>query len=173
MCQFFSCIVLKDGQVRFGLTESHEAVVGALGLSDLKTDAHREWMRLECCPIDGGWHHNVDEDIVPGWWQLIETDAWARIEQLASLKRPAWEAYEAAKRQAWEAYEAAKRQAMEAYRAAERPAWEAYEAAERPAMKAFLAVERQAMEAFLAVERQAMEAYGVACCEIPGFVATI
>jgi len=159
MCEFFSCVVTRKGDLFFCEDNSHEEIIDRAKLRD--SDAHvRHWVRVEVTPQGDGWGPvRVDETTVPAWWHE-DAPAWeGKVLDLAGRVRPAWEAYKAVERPAWEAYEAVRRPALEAYKAVERPALEAYEAVRRPALEAYEAVERPALEAYEAVERPAWEAY--------------
>ena len=66
MCQFFSAIITRQGDVRFCEDASHETTITRLGLDDARPLATRGWVRVECVPPHEAVR--VDETSVPGWY---------------------------------------------------------------------------------------------------------
>ncbi len=116
MCEFFSCIVTREGDLFFCEDHSHEEIIRRAKLRD--TDAHvRHWVRVEVTPTMDGWGPvRVDESTVPAWW-TEDAPAWeGKVLDLAGRVQPAWAAYVAVRQPAYAAYEAVRQ-----------PAWAAYE----------------------------------------------
>ncbi|MCX8130915.1 MAG: hypothetical protein N3I35_12550 [Clostridia bacterium] len=82
MCQFKSFIALKD-RVYFDLKEeSHSQLLEKLGIKDDYLNATKSFVRCEIIPKDGdlfnhsmdNWKLNVDQDIVPDWFDKDEVE---------------------------------------------------------------------------------------------------
>ena len=118
MCQFFSAIYTRQGNVYFTEEDSHETIISRLGMRDEDLFL-RAWVRVEY--VNDAL--KLDEGSCPSWFDRVEAEdkVKAVYEQVLS----AWEAYKAATASAWEAYDAATAPAQEAYNAATASAWEA------------------------------------------------
>ena len=77
MCDFFSAIILKNGELVYDLnTSSHEDLIEKRGLVDDTTDPEKmEFVRFEILPPDARvfskpakWHFKIVQDIIPGWF---------------------------------------------------------------------------------------------------------
>nr|DAN04935.1 MAG TPA: hypothetical protein [Caudoviricetes sp.] len=94
MCQFKSCLVLKD-RVFCPDYNSHQSMLKELGIKDDYLHASKTFVRVELTPPDNTkslmepldrWTLKVDQDIVPEWWdekadrQRVEeaVEAWCR-----------------------------------------------------------------------------------------------
>ena len=66
MCQFFSAIVFKSGDIRFCESNEHETLIGRLHLDDMVDLFLRTWVRVEC-QGDDYVDVNVDESSTPSW----------------------------------------------------------------------------------------------------------
>jgi hypothetical protein len=78
MCNFWSAIVTKDGDVFYDeLTDRHEKIIEDHKLLDDTNDRmKRQFVRIEISPSDGdvfslvdGWNFKIDEGEVPVWWK--------------------------------------------------------------------------------------------------------
>jgi hypothetical protein len=74
MCQFKSCIILKD-RVFVPDYDRHSRMLEELNISDTFENASSVFVRAEISPTDGnvfsdvtGWKLNVDQDILPDWY---------------------------------------------------------------------------------------------------------
>jgi hypothetical protein len=76
MCRFFSCLIKKNGDVVYGMTDSHEDLIQQEGLSDNTNDPSKMlFARLEITPDDGNifnndfskWSVHIDQTITPEW----------------------------------------------------------------------------------------------------------
>ena len=94
MCQLKSCLVLKD-RVYCPEYDSHQDMLDKLGIKDDYLGASKTFVRVELLPPDGmisliepldRWTLEVDQDIVPEWWdadadrQRVEeaVEAWRK-----------------------------------------------------------------------------------------------
>jgi hypothetical protein len=78
MCNFFSCIVLKDGQVIWDAgIDSHEELIKIAQVEDKTSDpAKLTFARVEIIPPDNNvfeddvkkWTLRIDQSITPNWW---------------------------------------------------------------------------------------------------------
>jgi len=78
MCNFFSCIVLKDGQVIWDAgIDSHEELIKIAKVEDKTSDpAKLTFARVEIIPPNNDvfeddvkkWTLRIDQSITPGWW---------------------------------------------------------------------------------------------------------
>jgi len=77
MCNFFSCICLKDGKVLYKhKVNSHDILLWLHGVKDETADREKMlFARVEITPPDGDlakplkqWEFKVDEKITPSWW---------------------------------------------------------------------------------------------------------
>ena len=76
MCQFKSCLVLKD-RVYCPDYDSHQDMLDKLGIKDDYLGASKTFVRVELLPPDGvkslmepldRWTLKVDQDVTPEWW---------------------------------------------------------------------------------------------------------
>lgn len=73
MCQFKSCIILKD-RVFVPDYDSHSEMLEELNIKDTFENASNLFIRAEILPADGefsdvmGWKFRVDQDILPDWY---------------------------------------------------------------------------------------------------------
>jgi len=108
MCQFFSAIVYRTGQVRFCEDDSHQTLIDRLGLDDGRPLETRGWVRVEARPDadDAFPSIVVDEIAAPGWW-TDEADLWAeRVRDVAQRVYHAEATYWAARTTARATYDA-------------------------------------------------------------------
>lgn len=94
MCQFKSCLVLKD-RVFCPDYNSHQSMLKDLGIKDDYLHASKTFVRVELLPPDGvrslmepldKWTLRVDQDVTPEWWdekadrQRVEeaVEAWRK-----------------------------------------------------------------------------------------------
>ena len=77
MCNFFSAIVLKNGEMIYDLnTSSHENLIEKAGIKDDTADADKlTFARIEITPKDGNvfvkkkdWYLKIDQSIIPVWF---------------------------------------------------------------------------------------------------------
>ena len=77
MCNFFSAIVLKNGEIVYDLnTSSHEDLIEKAGLKDDTADADKlTFARIEIVPGDDdffteqkNWYLKIDQSITPTWF---------------------------------------------------------------------------------------------------------
>ena len=128
MCEFFSCIAVRDGRLLFTNSNHHSDIIQRAGLRDTEVFL-REFVRLECVPP----FENVrvdEEGTLPGWF---DPDDWqARVVALAQRVAPLYADYEA-KRAPLDADYGAKRDALDAdYQAKRAPLDADYEAKYAP-----------------------------------------
>ena len=159
MCQFFSCLVTRDGDVRFCEDDSHETIISRLGWPDDRPLETRGWVRAECEPP----HTSVcvDETSVPGWYADDRARYDGLVMETAGRVAPARRAYDEAIATAFRAYNEAIAPAFRAYDEATAPARRAYNEAIATASRAY-------DEAILTARR----AYDDAPATITGYVPT-
>ncbi len=105
MCQFFSAIVFRTGDIRWCESDSHENIIGRLSLNDAEPLATRSWMRVECKPQHD--RVRVDETSTPGWYDEDRASVDGRVMDLALRVSPARRAYDEAVAPARRAFEEA------------------------------------------------------------------
>ena len=127
MCQFFSCIVTRQGDVRFCEDNSHETIIERLGMDDSRPLATRGWVRVECVPPFSVVR--VDETSAPGWWDEDRVALEDRVRVVAERVAQARATYIAAVDSAWATYIAAVAAAQATYDAEMASALATYHAA--------------------------------------------
>ena len=157
MCQFFSTIYTRQGDIYFTEEDSHDTIISRKRLRDNSLFL-RSWVRVEY--VDHSL--KLDETSCPSWFDRVEAEE--RVRKVYKRVSAAHKAYNAAKASAREAYEAARAPAQEAYDAAIASAQEAYKAATASAAIA------PAREAYNAARASAREAYIKKISSITGYV---
>ena len=104
MCQFFSAIVTRQGDVRFCEDDSHETIINRLGLDDTRSLATRGWIRVECVPPHDAVR--VDETSEPGWYAEDRPRFEDAVIAVACRCALLWAAYEAGRAPLEAAFEA-------------------------------------------------------------------
>ena len=94
MCQFFSAIVFRSGDIRWCEDDSHETIIERLGLDDAAPLLTRGWVRVECVPPHVAVR--VDETSTPGWYDEERAAIDGRVCDLALRVGPARRAYDEA-----------------------------------------------------------------------------
>lgn len=171
MCVFFSCLVTRQGEVRFCEDDSHETIISRLGLDDMRPLATRGWIRIERPYVDRTWQDvRVDETSAPSWWdaEMVE-----RVIAVSERVAPAWQIYDATYAQAQQIYDATCAQALQAYDATCAQARQAYGAAYAPAWQVYNATCVQAQQAYNASRAQALQVYNAAISTIEGYVPKV
>lgn len=93
MCKFFSCLVTRDGDVRFCEDDSHEKIIKRLGWPDDRPLETRGWVRAECVPPHTSVR--VDETSVPGWYAEDRARFDGLVTEMAQRVAPFYAGYEA------------------------------------------------------------------------------
>lgn len=83
MCNFFSCIITKTGDVLFTESESHEVVVSRSGL----VDDLNHFVRAEYTTEAG---LSIDERTIPEWYERVAAKARERAIATYGVVQPAW-----------------------------------------------------------------------------------
>ena len=85
MCNFWSCILTREGEVLWSKdTDSHEELVNRHDLNDRKLK-DRDFVRIEINPVDatskdrGDWRYKVDEEGTLPVWYESNTRHWERV----------------------------------------------------------------------------------------------
>jgi hypothetical protein len=91
MCDFFSAIVFKSGDIRFCESDSHETLIARLQLDDTVSTYHRPWVRVEC---KGDEHDDVsvDEAYCPSWVTADRDEFNERVVRTRARLLPLYEA---------------------------------------------------------------------------------
>ena len=55
MCQFFSGIAFRNGDIKFTEDDSHTTLIERVGLDDSRDLFTRGWVRFEVAPKGDGW----------------------------------------------------------------------------------------------------------------------
>jgi hypothetical protein len=100
MCNFFSCIVTKAGEVLFTESESHEEVISRSGMKDNL----RHFVRVEYTPKEG---YIIDEANIPEWYERVAAKAEQNVVAIYIRIAPAWEEYEKVEQPALDEYKSA------------------------------------------------------------------
>ena len=138
MCQFFSAVVLRNGDVRFCEDDSHETLIKRLGLRD--DDAHlRQFVRVECVPSHDGTfpHVRVDETTVPTWWTEDAPALEDKVRQVGLRVATAWKVYDETVALAEKVYDETVAPALKAYHETVALALKAYHETVATAKKAY------------------------------------
>ena len=93
MCQFLSCIVLRNGDLLWDpYTDSHEELIGAYDLDDSKEPSINRFVRVEYKPGDFKDYDNpkeyilkVDESQTPSWFEEVKEAVEGKLQ--AIIKR--------------------------------------------------------------------------------------
>jgi hypothetical protein len=89
MCNFFSCIVIRTGEVLFTEYESHEEVIARSG----QKDNLEEFIRAEHTAKSG---YILDEETIPEWYEQIAAHAKTNVTATYKRVAPAWDEYKSA-----------------------------------------------------------------------------
>ena len=126
MCQFFSAIVTRQGDVRFCEDTSHEMILARLGLDDTRPLATRGWVRVECAPPHDAVR--VDETSEPGWYAEDRLRFEDAVMAVALRVAPLLATYEAGRAPLWATCEAGCASLWATYEAGCAPLLATYEA---------------------------------------------
>ena len=185
MCEFFSCIVTKEGKVFFTEEDSHETIIDRLKIGD----NGKNFVRIEHTKEKG---YKIDEMTIPEWYERIVTmikynvkKTFAKVapareeyekieaparEEYEKIKAPAREEYEKIKAPAWEEYEKIKALAREEYEKIEAPALKEYEKIEASAREEYEKIKASALKEYEKIEAPAWEEYKNLLSKIKGYV---
>ena len=88
MCQFFSALVLRNGDVlHHPMLDSHADLVTYFGLPDA-TAYHQHFAKVELTPVDwfdaSTWTFRLDEETAPGWWADVAIGVEATLRATAA-----------------------------------------------------------------------------------------
>jgi hypothetical protein len=88
MCQFFSALVLKNGDVlSHPMLDSHADLVRYFKLPDTVAH-HQHFAKIELTPVDwmdvATWQFRLDEASAPGWWPDVADRAERQIRDRAT-----------------------------------------------------------------------------------------
>ena len=90
MCEFFSCIITRTGDILFCETDSHEDIINRAKLDDTKL-TNRDFVRIENKPTKDGWEYIVDEvDTLPKWYTKREEYFIDKVTELSEKVQPAY-----------------------------------------------------------------------------------
>ncbi len=146
MCQFFSAIVFRTGQIRWCESDSHERIIARLRLDDAAPLETRSWVRVECVPP----HESVrvDETSTPGWYDEDRPAIDGRVMDLALRVATARKAHNEAEAAGWKAYNEAVAPSLKAYNEAESLPRNAYDEAVASAWNTDNGAEYSAQKAY-------------------------
>ena len=87
MCEFLSCLVLRNGDVRHHpMLDSHADLVQYFKLPDAHQH-HQHFAKVELTPVDwmdvSTWKFRLDEESAPGWWEDVAVSAEAKVRAIA------------------------------------------------------------------------------------------
>jgi hypothetical protein len=91
MCQFFSSVVLRNGDLRWHpLLDSHSDIVCYFGLPDDNAHVHH-FAKCELTPVEeddwldaSRWRFRLDQEVAPVWWPEIAPIAEANMRAAAA-----------------------------------------------------------------------------------------
>ena len=161
MCQFFSAIVYRTGQIRFCEDDSHSTLIARLGLDDSRPLATRGWVRVEARPDASGAFPAVvvDETSAPAWW-TDDADVWAdRVRDVAMRVQPAWADYERIEQPAWADYQRIEQPAWADYQRIKQAAWVDYERIKQAAWADYQRIKQAAWADYQRIEQPAWADY--------------
>ena len=98
MCNFFSCIVTRDGRVLFTESDRHEVLIFRAGLKDVGIMDH--FQRVEVNPET--FIVRVDEYERSSW---LTDELLDKTVEIAKRIKPYWESFSRAWDEAWEIYQ--------------------------------------------------------------------
>ena len=126
MCEFFSCIITRTGDILFCETDSHEDIINRAKLDDIKL-TNRNFVRIENKPTKDGWEYIVDEDeTLPRWYRKREEYFIDKVTELSEKVQPAMEEYLKIQQSAMEEYLKIEQPVWEEYLKIKQSAWEEY-----------------------------------------------
>ena len=111
MCEFFSCIVTRDGKLWFTEDDSHEVIIERKCLRDVAHTQH--FVRLEVLPPFNSCE--VDQCDTPSWFDDSRTEIESRAIDLAKRVGQARAEYEKVEQPAMAEYEKVVQPAMAEY----------------------------------------------------------
>ena len=166
MCNFFSCIVTRDGRVLFTELDSHETIISRAGLRD---NHMANFVRLEVLPPFT--ECTVDEREIPAWFEESAEEYKDRAVQLAIKVNGLKEEYEKIRQFALEEYQKIKQPAWEKYENTLQPALEEYRKIQQPALEEYQKIEQIAWEEYKKIRQPAWEEYLRSLSKIEGYLA--
>ena len=98
MCNFFSCIVTRDGRILFTESDRHEVLIFRAGLKDVGIMDH--FQRVEVNPVT--FTARVDEYERSSW---LTDELLDKAVEIAKRIKPYWEFFSRAWDEAWEIYQ--------------------------------------------------------------------
>ena len=185
MCEFFSCIVTKKGEVFFTEENSHEEVIKRSGF----LDDEQQFVRIEYTKTNG---YTLDEQTIPEWYEriaaIINRDVKTIFDKIApargeyekievsarkeyeKIQVPAWKEYGKIRASAREEYEKIQVPAREEYGKIRASAWKEYEKIEVPSWEEYEKIKASAWEEYEKIEVPAREEYGNILSKIKGYI---
>ena len=160
MCDFFSAIVFRTGQIRFCEDPSHETIITRLGLDDAADLFTRGWARVECVAPFAAVR--VDETCTPGWYGEDRAAIDGRVMDLAQRIAPLWATYEAGRAPLLATYEAGRASL-----------WATYEAGRAPLLATYEAGRAALWDAYQAGRAQLLATYADGIRSIEGYVPAV
>ena len=165
MCDFFSCIATKDGQILFCEDDSHETIIER---AKIKDDGGN-FVRIEYTDEKG---MKVDQAGIPEWYERCCVSIEMRTRKIYKIIAPALEDYEKIIAHAREDYEKIIAHAREDYEKTEAPAREDYKKIEAPALEDYKKIKAHAREDYDKIEAHAWKNYKSQLQKVEGYVPT-
>ena len=145
MCEYFSCIVTKNGKIHWCEDDSHHVTIERLGIDDFIT----ELVKIECVPNEKGtrWKYRVDENTFPEWFERM-TGIERKVKKIAKQTFKLKQEYLKVQEQAWQEYEKVQEPAWQEYLKVQEPAWQEYWKVQEPARQEYNKVQGQAWQEY-------------------------
>ena len=171
MCQFFSGIAFRNGDIKFTEDDSHTTLIERVGLDDSRDLFTRGWVRFEVAPKGDGWEPvRVDETSVPGWWDADRVAFEDRVLAVATRVRPAQAEHKRVTAPARAEYDRVMAPARAEYDRVRAPARAEYDRVRAPARAEYDRVTAPAWAEYVRVMAAAQAEYIATIRTIDGYV---
>ena len=141
MCNFFSCLITRDGRILFTELDRHETIISRAGLRD---NYMANFVRLEVLPPFT--ECTVDEREIPAWFEENAEEYKDRAVQLAVKVNGLKEECEKIQQSAWEEFKKIRQPAWEEYEKIVQSAWKKYDNIVQPALEEYEKIRQTTLE---------------------------
>ena len=148
MCNFFSCIVTRDGKVLFTEEDSHEHVIERSGLKD----DLEHFVRVEYTNENG---YCVDESTIPEWYERMSAMIERNVELTYRNVKSLYDEYLEIQQPAWDKYHKITQPASDDYETIMQHAWKEYKKIQQSALDKCNNIKQHALDEYITITQPA------------------